>query len=66
LAHDDGEAGYGIAPYSSESEWSDDEVVITAFGDIELPVASKSRAEGAITVAAHRLATIDKGHRKSR
>jgi phospho-N-acetylmuramoyl-pentapeptide-transferase len=66
LAHDDGEAGYGIAPYSSESEWSDDEVVITAFGDVELPVVGKSRAEGAITVAAHRLATIDKGHRKSR
>ncbi|TVU02740.1 hypothetical protein EJB05_51738, partial [Eragrostis curvula] len=66
LAHDDGDEGFGVAPYSSESDWSDEEVVLTSFGDVELPVASKSRAEGAITVAAHRLATINKGHRKSR
>ncbi|KAL6838813.1 hypothetical protein ACP4OV_031527 [Aristida adscensionis] len=65
LAHDDGDEDFGVAPYSSESEWSDEEVVLTAFGDVELPVPSKSRAEGAITIAAHRLATIDNGHRKS-
>ncbi|KAK3163330.1 hypothetical protein QOZ80_1AG0002210 [Eleusine coracana subsp. coracana] len=65
LAHD-GDEGFGAAPYSSDSEWSDEEVVLTAFGDVELPVAGKSRAEGAITVAAHRLATIDRGHKKSR
>ncbi|XP_062190048.1 phospho-N-acetylmuramoyl-pentapeptide-transferase homolog isoform X2 [Phragmites australis] len=66
LAHDDGDEGFGVAPYSSESEWSDEEVVLTAYGDVELPVTSKSRAEGAITVATHRFAMIDKGHRKSR
>ncbi|KAL6626949.1 hypothetical protein ACP70R_030675 [Stipagrostis hirtigluma subsp. patula] len=66
LAHDDGDEGFGAAPYSSESDWSDEEIVLTAFTDVELPVTSKSRAEGAITIAAHRLATINKGHRKSR
>ncbi|CAO2161538.1 unnamed protein product [Urochloa humidicola] len=66
LVHDDGEEGFGVAPYSSESEWSDEDIVLTAFGDVELPVAGKSRAEGALTIAAHRLATIDKGRKKSR
>ncbi|PVH39493.1 hypothetical protein PAHAL_5G518500 [Panicum hallii] len=66
LVLDDGEEGFGIAPYSSESEWSDEDIVLTAFGDVELPVAGKSRAEGALTVVAHRFATIDKGHKKSR
>jgi phospho-N-acetylmuramoyl-pentapeptide-transferase len=54
--------------YSSESDWSDDDVVL-ALGDVELPMVTERRfkgAEGAITVAAHRLATIGKGHRKSR
>lgn len=64
--HDDGDEWFRIAPSSSESEWSDDEVVLTAFRDVELPMTGKSRAEGALTIAAHRLATIDKGHKKSR
>ncbi|WVZ72757.1 hypothetical protein U9M48_021168 [Paspalum notatum var. saurae] len=68
LVHDDGEEGFGVSPYSSESEWSDEDIVLTAFGDVELPVASKSQglAEGALTIAAHRFATIDKGHKKTR
>ncbi|KAF0924835.1 hypothetical protein E2562_014933, partial [Oryza meyeriana var. granulata] len=69
LVHDDGVDPLGVAVYSSESEWSDEEVMLNPTSDIELPVMSKSRfegAEGAITVAAHRLAMIDKGHRKSR
>lgn len=65
LAHDDGEEDFGVVPYSSESEWSDEDVVLIAFGDVELPVTGKSRAEGALTVVAHRFATIDKGHKKS-
>lgn len=67
--HDDGDEAFGVVLYSSESEWSDEEVVLNPIGDVELPVMSKSRfegAEGAITVAAHRLASIEKGHRKSR
>ncbi|KAF8663337.1 hypothetical protein HU200_055950 [Digitaria exilis] len=66
LGPDDGEEGFGVVPYSSESDWSDEDVVLTAFGDVELPVTGKSRAEGALTVVAHRLATIDRGHKKSR
>lgn len=66
LVHDDGEEGFGVTPYSSESEWSDEDIVLTAFGDVELPVTGKRRAEGALTIAAHRFATIDKGHKKSR
>jgi phospho-N-acetylmuramoyl-pentapeptide-transferase len=66
LAHDDGEEGFGVVPYSSESEWSDEDVVLTAFGDVELQVTGTSRAEGALTVAAHRFATIDKGNKKSK
>lgn len=67
LALDDGDEQFGVATYSSESEWSDDDVVVlTAFTDVELPMTVKSRAEGALTIAAHRLATIDKGHKKSR
>ncbi|KAM0843199.1 hypothetical protein ACQ4PT_057865 [Festuca glaucescens] len=69
LVHDDGDDdAFGLALYSSESDWSDDDVVL-ALGDVELPMMAERRfkgAEGAITVAAHRLATIDKGHRKSR
>ncbi|CAO2175059.1 unnamed protein product [Urochloa humidicola] len=66
LVHDDEDEGFGVAPYSSESEWSDEDIVLTAFGDVELPVTRKSRAEGALTIAAHRLAMIDKGSKKSR
>ncbi|KAL5220781.1 hypothetical protein ABZP36_025494 [Zizania latifolia] len=69
LVHDDGDDRLGVALYSSESEWSDEEVMLNPMGDVELPVMSKSHfegAEGAMTVAAHRLATIEKGHRKSR
>ena len=67
LAHDDEDEQFGVAPYSSESEWSDDDVVVlTAVTDVELPMTVKSRAEGALTIAAHRFATIDKGHKKSR
>ena len=70
--HDDGDEAFGVVLYSSESEWSDEEVVevvLNPIEDVELPVMSKSRfegAEGAITVAAHRLASIEKGCRKSR
>lgn len=66
LVHDDGDEQFGVPQYSSESEWSDDDVILTAFTDVELPMAVKSRAEGALTIAAHRFATIDKGHKKSR
>lgn len=65
LVHDDGDEQFGVPQYSSESEWSDDDVILTAFTDVELPMAVKSRAEGALTIAAHRFATIDKGHKKS-
>ncbi|PNT70146.1 phospho-N-acetylmuramoyl-pentapeptide-transferase homolog isoform X2 [Brachypodium distachyon] len=67
--HDDGDEAFGVALYSSESEWSDDEAVLTQIADVELPVMTDRRfkgAEGAITIAAHRLASIEKGHRKSR
>uniref|UniRef100_A0A453EF08 Phospho-N-acetylmuramoyl-pentapeptide-transferase n=1 Tax=Aegilops tauschii subsp. strangulata TaxID=200361 RepID=A0A453EF08_AEGTS len=68
--HDDEDDAFGVVLYSSESDWSDDEVVLTQIGDVELPTMMTERrfkaAEGAITVAAHRLATIGKGQRKSR
>lgn len=68
LALDDGDEQFDFSQYSSESEWSDDDdvVVLTSFTDVELPMTVKTRAEGALTIAAHRLATIDKGHKKSR
>nr|CAB3475799.1 unnamed protein product [Digitaria exilis] len=50
LGPDDGEEGFGVVPYSSESDWSDEDVVLTAFGDVELPVTGKSRAEGALKI----------------
>ncbi|CAM0880365.1 unnamed protein product [Alopecurus aequalis] len=71
LHYDDGHDNdneLGVVLYSSESDWSDDDVMLS-LGDVELPMMTERRfkgAEGAITVAAHRLATIDKGHRKSR
>uniref|UniRef100_A0A8R7TSS2 Phospho-N-acetylmuramoyl-pentapeptide-transferase-like protein n=1 Tax=Triticum urartu TaxID=4572 RepID=A0A8R7TSS2_TRIUA len=68
--HDDEDDAFGVVLYSSESDWSDDEVVLTQIGDVELPTMMTERrfkaAEGAITIAAHRLATIGKGQRKSR
>ncbi|KAM3348065.1 hypothetical protein ACQJBY_021773 [Aegilops geniculata] len=68
--HDDEDDAFGVVLYSSESDWSDDEVVLTQIGDVELPTMMNERrfkaAEGVITVAAHRLATIGKGQRKSR
>uniref|UniRef100_A0ACD5VN96 Uncharacterized protein n=1 Tax=Avena sativa TaxID=4498 RepID=A0ACD5VN96_AVESA len=69
LLHDDGDDAFGLVMYSSESEWSDDDVVLTHIEDVELPMVTERSfkgAEGAITVAAHRLATIEKGHKKSR
>ncbi|KAM3329294.1 hypothetical protein ACQJBY_026387 [Aegilops geniculata] len=68
--HDNEDDAFGVVLYSSESDWSDDEVVLAQIGDVELPTMMTERrfkaAEGAITVAAHRLATIGKGQRKSR
>ncbi|KAF2949038.1 hypothetical protein DAI22_01g078300 [Oryza sativa Japonica Group] len=69
LVHADGDDPLEVVVYSSESDWSDEEVVLNPTSDVELPLKSKSRfegVEGAMTVAAHRFATIEKGHRDSR
>lgn len=67
--HADGDDPLEVVVYSSESDWSDEEVVLNPTSDVELPLKSKSRfegVEGAMTVATHRFATIEKGHRDSR
>uniref|UniRef100_A0A0E0JFG7 Phospho-N-acetylmuramoyl-pentapeptide-transferase n=2 Tax=Oryza punctata TaxID=4537 RepID=A0A0E0JFG7_ORYPU len=57
LVHADGDGPLEVVVYSSESEWSDEEVILNPMSDVELPLKSKSRfegVEGAMTVAAHR------------
>uniref|UniRef100_A0A0D3EL04 Phospho-N-acetylmuramoyl-pentapeptide-transferase n=1 Tax=Oryza barthii TaxID=65489 RepID=A0A0D3EL04_9ORYZ len=57
LVHADGDDPLEVVVYSSESDWSDEEVVLNPTSDVELPLKSKSRfegVEGAMTVAAHR------------
>uniref|UniRef100_A0A0E0JFG9 Phospho-N-acetylmuramoyl-pentapeptide-transferase n=1 Tax=Oryza punctata TaxID=4537 RepID=A0A0E0JFG9_ORYPU len=46
LVHADGDGPLEVVVYSSESEWSDEEVILNPMSDVELPLKSKSRFEG--------------------
>ncbi|XP_020576862.1 phospho-N-acetylmuramoyl-pentapeptide-transferase homolog isoform X2 [Phalaenopsis equestris] len=65
------QGGYGGSGYiisSSEGEDSDIDAFLTPFAETELP-SSRERFEtpnAALTLSAHRLATIQKGYRKNR
>jgi len=50
---------------SSDSEDFDDDIFLTPVHDVDLPSASASNKD-ALTVAAHRLVTIGRGHKKHR
>lgn len=52
---------------SSDGEDSDGEIFLTPVNDVDLPsVSSSSSNNEALTLAAHRLAAIGKGHKKHR
>lgn len=60
---DDYSSGYLIS--SSDGEDSDGEIVLTPVNDVDLPTVSVSNND-ALTVTAHRLATLGRGHKKHR
>ncbi|EEC70155.1 hypothetical protein OsI_00862 [Oryza sativa Indica Group] len=52
LVHADGDDPLEVVVYSSESDWSDEEVVLNPTSDVELPLKSKSRFEGVEVLSA--------------
>lgn len=62
----DPEESSSYVPSSSDGEEdSDDEIFLIPVNDVDLPSASASNND-ALTVAAHRLATIGRGQKKHR
>uniref|UniRef100_A0A0D9UY74 Phospho-N-acetylmuramoyl-pentapeptide-transferase n=1 Tax=Leersia perrieri TaxID=77586 RepID=A0A0D9UY74_9ORYZ len=58
LALDSGDDPLGVAVYSSESEWSDEEVMLNPTSDIDLPAMSKTQFEGAEALAGFLFAPV--------
>lgn len=59
----DNTSGYFLS--SSDDEDSDGEIVLASLNDVDLPSVSVSNKD-ALTVTAHRLATLGWGHRRRR
>ncbi|GKV36982.1 hypothetical protein SLEP1_g45060 [Rubroshorea leprosula] len=61
---DTGADGYLLS--SSDGEESDVDIVLNPVSDLDLPTATRVSNDDALTLAAHRLAMIGRGHRRHR